>query len=154
MNGISWLAGYGLTWVAKWLIGDAILEHKVIDNALHQIGVRTQGDPETIAPLKDILERLLEVSFPKEFIAVLVLWSIVVAILLFKERRISTKNILEHLPLWGVAVLPFLWVAILQNHNQSHSYFTYRIFSITVFALMSFVLLRPLTSRDSKKKDS
>ncbi len=142
-NGVSWLAGYGMTWFAKWVIGDLVLEQDVIINAFNQVGVRTQGDPETIAPLSEIMERLLEVAFPKEFIVILVIWLFVWAVLMVKERRTFSKRLMEHLPLIGVALLPFLWVAVLQNHNQSHSYFTYRIFAITVFAMMSFLMSLP-----------
>ncbi|HGB4051199.1 TPA: hypothetical protein ACIVF2_004493, partial [Salmonella enterica subsp. enterica serovar 16:l,v:-] len=43
LSSISWGLGYGLTWVAKWLIASVILGQNVFLNAIQSMFFRTVG---------------------------------------------------------------------------------------------------------------
>ena len=55
-------------------------------------------------------------------------------------------------PFLLLSVLPFLWILLLANHSYIHFHFTYRVFSVTIFAILCglSVLSEPNASRKQR----
>ena len=149
---IYWGVGYVGMWAAKWLVGMTVLQQDVIAEALGQITTRTSthvgnaaGALETDSlTYADVIGRNLNtLAGPISSKAILVVYALAsVGVVLVQLRRgrgtKSTKAALALvLVLLVASLLPFAWSRALENHTYMHAYFTFRIFSLTVFALAS-----------------
>lgn len=138
--GISWISGYAVTWFSKWIIATIILKQNVIKFALNQILLRTGGTEEEVLNIKQIISNLLHIMFPGRtkifFVLILLVW-----IIIFIIKHKPAQELISLSPLLLVGLLPFVWFFVLQNHNQHHAYFTYRILMISVFAMYAFMIL-------------
>jgi hypothetical protein len=127
-----WLAGYGLCWAAKWLIVIAIFNGDVatVTTALsHRIYGGLDGNdavqPTALMSIgSNLKECQIGIWVVGAFLGVLFLR-------LLRSGRIHrvAPPALEH----GLAgsllfLLPFAWMAVLQNHSTVHSFFVAQIF--------------------------
>lgn len=140
ITGITWLLGYSLTWVTKWILGSIILKENIIHFAIQQILFRTSGNEEVPVDRLTTLNKLFDLMFPsymlKLIIGVIIVWA-----LLFILYKKPWMELLSLTPLILISILPYVWFIILGNHNQHHGYFTYRIQAITVFSIFTFMIL-------------
>lgn len=136
-NAVHWGAGYALTWVSKWAIGSIVLQENIFHNAIQQMSVRTAGTSDEVLNYGAIVARMWGTLLPTASLIVLVLF-VLYSIYQLQQRqlRLSVSNIIWTLPMIANALLPFIWVFVLKNHNQHHYYFTYRIFAISLFSLI------------------
>ncbi|MGE7367188.1 hypothetical protein ACQKKE_11260 [Desemzia incerta] len=139
-SGISWLAGYALTWSAKWIIGSIILQENIIKSALNQILFRSGAEEEVPIVMSDVYRSLIDLMFPSYMVKVLLIVG-VVWIIYFLIHHKSWKNILNLSPVLLIGILPYVWFFALSNHNLHHDYFTYRNQAITTLVFLSFMLL-------------
>lgn len=138
--GVSWLLGYTATWISKWIIASVILKQNVIKFAVNQILLRTGGSQDEVLNIKQIISKLLSIMFPGNT-SILLALVFIVWIVIFIRKHKPIKELISLSPLLLVALLPFVWFLVLQNHNQHHAYFTYRILMISVFGLYAFMIL-------------
>lgn len=158
--GLNWGLGYAGTWLMKWTLGSFILKENVWANALRQMGVRTVGAGSDVRPFRQILGHLLNIAFPKYVLILLLLLLLVIGFYGRKTQQMHWprwRELTRHSGLIFLALAPFVWCALLQNHNQNHSYFTYRHFALTLFSLWSYAQLtcwqaRPLRSPEASKE--
>jgi hypothetical protein len=145
--GICWVIGYALTWLSKWLItstilgqGDKMLEYfKAI---LYRTGGAGDGD------------RLHTISINVEMIPALNCLAIVAIVLLvvtiIRHRRASINELKFDAFLLILALMPFVWLVVANNHSQVHYWMTYRILAISVMALV-VIIIRQLNLLGSLK---
>lgn len=125
----AWLGGYVVLWGTKWVLASALTDFNVIANAFNQLKFRSQGD---------IPINLTMWSWSKYFLILLFGWwlaslsllTIRYRGLLFKARELASLLI--------VAAFPFFWIVIIRNHSLVHYWFVWRIFGVTVFALLIY----------------
>ena len=85
---------------------------------------------------------------------------ILLAIQIFFNKKYKIKmNKSVSIPLLVISTYPFLWCFILKNHTIVHSWFTYRIFSITILALTyaiaySFDIAKDKQEKRNKKENN
>jgi len=136
--GISWLSGYALTWIANWAISTIVLNENVFANAFNQVGVRTGG--EELMSFSNILTRLFSITLPRParfmFIIILFVW-----IGFFIKYRRNIKELLSLTPILLTILLPIAWIFIMRNHSQHHDYFVYRNLAITIYGMLSWLIL-------------
>lgn len=150
-TGLAWLGGYAITWIAKWLLASAVLRDNIVKYALNQILVRTGGTEDEVLHISEIVKRLLQTMFPSKVMILLgVIFAVWLVFLAFRHKPL--RDLLSLTPLLFIAVLPFGWFFVLQNHNQHHFYFTYRILAISVFAVFSFMILTVKRGSSSKQR--
>ncbi|MDO4680721.1 MAG: hypothetical protein Q4A55_05665 [Aerococcus sp.] len=145
--GFSFGLGYGLTWVAKWVIASVILQRNVVKDAIEQIFFRTGGAyheqtityPMVLTQNLSLVANRLTVAFG----------GLTVIGLLIQQFR-STGHwrfTWRHVALLLTCLIPFVWYFVLKNHSFVHYYFTYRELFITSYAgLMLVGLLKTPTS--------
>lgn len=139
-NSVFWGIGYGATWFMKWAIASIVLKQNVINDAFNQILFRTNGGEEPPIVRLDVLKINFNLMFPPVFIKLFILFLIVWA-LLFVFNHKSIKEVFSLSPLLVVALFPYIWYFILSNHSRIHAWFTYRNQSITIFAILTYLLL-------------
>ncbi|WP_124057505.1 hypothetical protein [Vaginisenegalia massiliensis] len=141
VSGLAWICGYSLTWISKWLIGSNILHQNIIKNAQHQAAIRTGGRAGEVLNYIDILRKLGITLLPKEARVILVIALVVSIIFLACHwRNLRWSTLISLSPMILVGMLPFIWLAIMKNHCNTHYYFTYRIFIIPILCGFYYLL--------------
>lgn len=138
--GWTWLMGFGLTWASKWAIGSVILKDNSFANVANQIALRTGGKTDEVLDAIEIIKNMWKILLPKTAIIILVIWLFILLVQSFKGVK-SYQHWLSTTPLLMIALVPFVWVFILKNHNFHHAYFTYRLFIITLFSVYTYLYL-------------
>ncbi|MGX7074802.1 hypothetical protein [Globicatella sanguinis] len=138
--GWTWLMGFGLTWASKWAIGSVILKDNSFANVANQIALRTGGKTDEVLDAIEIIKNMWKILLPKTAIIILVIWLFILLVQSFKGVK-SYQHWLSTTPLLMFALVPFVWVFILKNHNFHHAYFTYRLFIITLFSVYTYLFL-------------
>jgi hypothetical protein len=132
MMATFWLAGYGLCWATKWLIVIAVFNGDVahVTTALsRRIYGGLDGD-EAIQPtaLMSIVSNLKECQIG--------IWIVgaFLGVLFWRVLRSGLRHwVASPASGYGLAgsllfLLPFVWMAVLQNHSTVHSFFVAQIF--------------------------
>lgn len=141
---IAWFAGYGVCWVSKWLISDALGSGSVFFDALNQAALRSgtsvyEGVGDTTITISgfNAVYRNFAMCFSRSLIAALgILVAALPCHLKCTHRSINRRYFQLLLPLAIVALLPYLWYLALPNHSFVHSWFTYRAQMVTLAALL------------------
>ncbi|EFS6085533.1 hypothetical protein HW718_002915, partial [Salmonella enterica subsp. enterica serovar Soerenga] len=118
---IAWAFGYGMTWIAKWVVATLILMRNVSSEAINQIFFRVMGDGDF--PTNRIYTLLInfEGLFINRWVVLVIAFLFITAFLLYKRIKTSYT-----IPLFIVFSMPYVWYIALANHSQIHAFFTFR----------------------------
>ena len=145
---ITWAVGWAAGWAAKWIVGTAILRRNIIEDALNQASFRVSGNDTSkvsritalakniysAMPFSNVIgkgEKGAMILVAALYIAVFVL----MAVLWIKYRKKTESAV--YLPIAATALLPVAWVIVMGQHSQIHFFYTYRMFIISWFALLT-----------------
>ncbi len=141
---ITWGAGYGLTWVSKWIITDILYNRGVVMNAIKQALVRTglaNEEAVTIEKLYCRIERY-EGIYCKSIISLInCIYFGIYVLKFYKKEDKLLKNVKEVGPLIVIILLPIVWGMALINHTTVHAFFTYRNNIILIIGIQLAVLI-------------
>lgn len=145
-----WCGGYLGMWGMKWIVAELFLRAGTLKNALWSVIYRTApldgygsvltGNRRTIAAV------LQQYDSPLYWIAfVVILAAAVVSILACWIKKRDRKESIQSwgitiLFLCGIALLPFCWMVLTQNHTAIHCTFTFRIMGVSILALWSMTV--------------
>ena len=142
----AWGCGYFGMWIAKWLLASLFTSRNVIKDAMNQIAIRfsstTKGQTgDDISRMEAVSKNLAILN--KRPIVMLLVFSAAFYLIRFFSNRLSFRwgnrqemAARQMAPYLLISLLPFAWVFLLANHSYIHFHFTYRVFSITVFAIL------------------
>ena len=140
--GIAWVAGFGILWLAKWVITDALYGRNLISIGLGQVGYRMSGEIKKASLWKEY-ELVLKQNF-YYFTSVPMILIIVASIGYFVARVKKVEQmkvqIKELLPYFIIVILPFIWYLVLRNHSSFHAFFTYRNWILTLLGAQMIVI--------------
>lgn len=126
---LSWLAGYGGIWAAKWILSTLITDNNIIADAMTQVSFRTFETEDVASVMRVLL---------KYDVAGLILTLAAGALCLcFRKSKAVLK---KYLYLVIIGCFPLLWYAVLQNHSLTHFWFTWRSLSLTLFCWTTYCL--------------
>lgn len=153
---ISWVVGYGSMWVMKWIVAALFMQDfNIILTAIAQVSVRSLNAPINSQSVADFsygdvllhnMEYLVSIPFIWTVIGITIIGSI---FLIINYKKVSSNEVYPYLP---VVLLPFIWYVALGNHSIMHAFFTYRILTISVFAVLT-VLSSCLVDLVNKKPE-
>ena len=138
--GLLWLAGYGFTWLTKWLFVDVFFGRNLTLQAFGQIGLRSEGGS---FPLLVVFDRVSFLLGTTTLVVNGVICAILGIIQLIRNRKNSipyARICLTSLPFLMSFLIPFLWCVIIRNHSFFHPFFTYRLFSISIIQFYVLIL--------------
>lgn len=128
---LGWCLGYGLLWIAKWLLAGVVTGHAVLENALGQAAFRsgvTAAGAETGGAIRAIWENIKSLGFMKYAYALTGFLAVACVALAMMLRMSSSKRIVVRgstlgtlIGLLAVSALPYLWYATLSNHSIVHA---------------------------------
>ena len=130
---------YSVTWFSKWYISHWFIGTNAINSAKDAAMFRIfgEGDMSTISqrmiPLRDNLYAipLLKVLAKSPLTYILILAGIIIG----REY----KKLYEFIPLYIIALMPYIWYLVMANHSYIHSYFTCRAQMATIFSLLIII---------------
>lgn len=139
----AWMVGYALTWVGKGLVGTLLTGQNVLGDIFGQAMWRMTGVPEDgkwypMTPAGAV-QINMETFFTRSnvlLLALLLAWLGVRAL----RMRTGAKGWLRALPVAAVALYPFVWYLVVQNHSNIHYWMTYKLLSVTAFSLCAYLL--------------
>lgn len=147
-TGISWIVGYGGMWFLKWVLGTLILHKNVIQQALDEVFVRSNADTGRFLSYRwDAVGANWRHYSYNVYVVILLVWMLWFGI---QGIRRGWKTYSRHGAMLLICAAPVVWYMVLSQHTSIHHNFTYRIFSLTILALLVIFMesLRegPLTS--------
>lgn len=134
-----WMAAYAITWLCKAPVGQLLTGENVLADIMEQVAFRTTGDWEYVhvSPLDSIRINLKTFFFSMNALCFAVL--LAAALVRALRRFGGWKSALYHLPVAVVALWPFAWYCVLQNHVRLHFWMTHKQLAVTVFALGAYL---------------
>ena len=146
--GVAWICGYGGLWMGKWLIGGIILQRPIWEQAWHEVqyraGTLSGSDGYDVSHLKVLLRNLVVYKSIQDVFPLgcwIVWWGCRVV---RRSRALYAGNTPA---LLLIALSPVAWYIVLHNHTYVHSSFTYRIWVVTLTALLASMI----SSLDGKR---
>ena len=138
--GILWALGYGALFFTKWIIASIVLNKNAISIALDNILFRVNGNEQYPVTRIEVLKNNFNCFFVP--IAKYIMAAITVAwIGLFIFFRKKTSEFKAVLPLFCIAIVPYLWYIVFAGHSSIHTWFTNRIQAVTAFAVLTAMCL-------------
>ena len=142
----GWLLGYSCMWLLKWILASLILEKNVIKSAIEQITYRSSMSAEKGSTAQDfghieIFIRNLSLICRKPYVIVFI-----VSVIYSFRNRINnplsgnSERFVKPAMFLIIALMPFVWYFVIGNHSYIHYWFTYRILSVAVFAVLCLIM--------------
>ena len=137
---VFWGVSYASIWAGKWVVASLATGNNVISNAIDQILFRVGSNDSMMTVETSVVGALREnlKTCGLGFVLLLLGFGCLAAsaALAAKNWPAARRLFKRFVPLVVIAAIPFMWTAVLSNHSQIHFWFTWRNFSITVFALL------------------
>ena len=145
---VSWMIGYALMWICKWITADIFCDSGMIKEAIGQLFLRSshsnQMTGQRLSVLKTWYNNICAI-FKWPYI---LLFLCFVVILIIERSRYDKRERLENngyvqiiISFIIIAIMPFAWMAFTVNHSYIHCFFVYRILSVTVFAALYLIYI-------------
>lgn len=139
--GFSWMMGYALLWVSKWLLASIVFNDNVFLEGFNSILYRTSSVPSqlnndtplAIYAIASNLEYLLGYSRPIYWLLVYIVPGLFLIVFIFWHKKI--RNLGSSLIFIFLASLPYLWYIVVANHSAVHVFITYRLQGVTIMAV-------------------
>ncbi len=150
-----WMAGYALTWLSKALAGSLLTSQNVLEEILTNVAFRLNGNYANerqvtawIAVKENLITYFMgsNIAFWLVCMAAYGLRALLGRPALCKWRKL--------LPVLAVAVYPFVWYCVLQNHVRMHFWMTYRMLAVSFFAVMAYLAAIKDTLQTKGYKDN
>ena len=147
-SGFAWIFGYGGMWILKCVIGSWILKRNVLKIAMDEVFLRMGATEQvTWSSRFDAIRLNWEHYTDKFYVILIAIW-----VVWFIYKVVTAKNrFTPKMPaLMLVAVSSVVWYFVLTNHTTVHHFFTYRIFNISILALLACMVT--VTDTEEKQK--
>ena len=135
-SGLAWIAGYGGFWVMKWLIATIIMKRSIWESAIFEVFLRS-GLTEThemgmVSRMEALSLNWQHYSY-KLYMLLLIGW---LCFFVIKQILCGSKKNAICPALLLVGASSFVWYFVLADHTVGHHFFTYRIWSVSLLALL------------------
>jgi hypothetical protein len=129
---ITWGAGYGISWFAKWIIASLVIGRNVIANGIEMFFHRAGGEEWSRI---DAIEK--NFGAMNHIVVGITLGLLIISLILMFTAN-KKMNFAVNLLLLFILLYPVYWFIVLTNHSTLHYWFVHRIllvFEFGVFAL-------------------
>ncbi len=138
----TWLAGYALMWMAKWVLATVMTGSDIITDGFRHVLFRLNSTEEAGTGMGfDALRMNLRLYAYKAFLVFML------AVMLYYIRLMVKNGCCIHpgensVPFLCIALMPFFWVMIVRNHSIVHAYMVHRVFAVTLCGLLCMLSSR------------
>ena len=139
---IIWGFGYIGMWFGKWMLATLLTDVNIIKDAYMEIIYRTSSQMgDTPISYRKVLSNNFRYCWGN-ILLLLVLFGGYVSYKKHKDKELLKFDInKKHWPLLIIAIIPFIWYFLVQNHSYIHAWFTYRELAIVVYVMVVFCCL-------------
>ncbi len=139
---VSFIIGYAGLWLSKWVYATIFTDENILYdgliNVLRRIGTGNDfGDDKygmTIGPISAIkINFNAFCTWPTVIISIVFI--ILLVIIIFKQKRKIKFEVSNFVICLFVAILPFVWYIVLNNHASLHPHIEWRELCVSFFAL-------------------
>lgn len=134
---IQWGIGYCGMWAMKWLYADLLSDGSTIKDAFATIFIRTQS-VENATRVGGFFSVIGKNLAPYSNWCYFMLAFLIGILCLMDAIKTGIKNLASEsrkaIVFFIIALYPFAWYLVMQNHSDQHWQFTCRILALTVFA--------------------
>ncbi len=153
-SGVAWVAGFGLFWLSKILIGTAVTGIDYLQDAAGRTSAWSAvgGDAVTSMSTPEMFAAALQ-----KILNAVNIWLPLLALILLAALIIMKKNrqtVFTGVCLALCACLPLLWYIVLSSHSYIHTHFALRNLSISVMAITAFFAASLESRAESKRLKS
>ena len=136
----TWFVGYLGMWASKWVVASCFLEKNVIADALDKVALR-MSDSSSVSVVnftisQSIVENYKFFSFTPATLLLLLFLFVLFVLVARKIKSIASVNYKRFLPYVLVSIMPIVWFSFVLNHSCVHVFFTNKICSISVMAIL------------------
>ena len=140
---LYWGAGYSLTWFSKWVLTYIIDSNAIVKSVsqaarLRMFGGEYEGRYYPLDRLRMFGDNVRSM-YPLVLCVLIMLVILILLFIIIKHHKPASR-IRNFSPVLFLCIYPYVWYMVLAHHSQAHSFFTYRIQAITIFALGGFLL--------------
>lgn len=138
-NACMWSIGYIVMWGSKLVVGSVLTGDNLFKSAFDAFELRTSNKVmlSTITP-SSVITKNLNLFINKPHMILLIIASIYFIYKFVKSKSTINKyTFYRIIPYILIACIPFAWYVITGNHSYIHSFFTYRLLIVTVFAFLA-----------------
>ncbi len=150
-HSVHWFGGYLGLWAMKWVLTDLLTDSSTIRDALDTLTTRTYSAAgySRISGFFSVLWKNIQ---PYGNWCYVILAVLALAMLLWRLARngFRLKSLKRAVPLLLLALYPFAWFFVTQNHSEQHWQYTCRIFACSMFAAYAGCAMA-LTSEKEEK---
>lgn len=149
---VCWAIGYIGMWGMKWVVAEATCQTGSLRSAVWSVIYRTgpldgygsffTGVSRTI---RAVLEQYDSIFYTLIFVVIAA--SALVSVLLCLIKAADTDWGITIICLTVIALFPFVWMVLVQNHTAIHCHFTFRIMSVSIMALWCMMICSVRTLR-------
>ena len=135
--GVTFILGYGLMFVSKFIIGWIITDGDIVSVAVEHILLRMSGNGlENDIRRIDAIYRNVQVFAHLPYCTLFAIVLIIAVVrCLIGIRKQGVKGLLYLLSCAFIFILPFVWYFVLANHSHIHYFFTSRALAVSAAAL-------------------
>ena len=141
----AWGFGYIGMWAGKWILASLLTGQNVMLDAFNAGIYRTFSDlNENEGAHSFTLPEVFWRSFegltrgPLTIILIILVIYLLYRLIIKKEKVYASKSLKVAFVM--VVLLPFLWIAVFQNHSYVHDFMAYRNLSVSVFGTICFFI--------------
>lgn len=141
-NSVLFGIGYSGMWIGKWIISYLLTNYNTVLSGIEAVQFRVsnkivgwENEVTAFYVLRNMLNTLNDM--PMKVIGVCVFVTILYQIFVNKSKFVFNQR--RSLGILLIGLFPFVWYLIMKNHSLLHSFFTYRILAVTVFALLCVI---------------
>lgn len=134
---VEWGIGYAGMWAEKWVLSDLLSDSHVIQDAWENVRTRT-GSAAEYSRLEGFFHVVgRNVKMYGNWCYVLVAVGVIVFVVIcVRKGKMLRRRMAAQIGSYAlIALYPFFWYFLIENHSEQHWLFTCRILAISVFAL-------------------
>ena len=154
---LAWCVGYGVTLLGKGAAGTLLTGNNVFADIFDNVAIRISGSISE--NFKEPLSAWSACRYNLEtFFHARTLLAFAGAIVFLAFTALCwhkrDRGWLASLPILGVALYPYVWYSVLQNHSNIHFFFTSKAQAVTIFAVCAYLIAVVDWSRAWRRRSS
>ena len=136
----AWFIGYLGMWTSKWIVASLFLGKNVIVDALDKVALRVSNTSVvsdvdfTIS--RSVVENYRFFSFTPATLLFFLFLFVIIFLIVRKIKSIASVSYKRLLPYVLISIMPIVWLSFVLNHSCVHVFFTNKICSISIMAIM------------------
>lgn len=139
MISLLWGISYLGMWCSKWLMASILTGTNAFIQAVQSVQFRTAGHVDGMSAISVIMQNLRVANMPAWSLTFIIPLMLYPFFIFFRRYQFSATWKL--VPLFIVALYPFIWYVVVQNHSFTHTWMSFRDLSVSLYGALTIIRL-------------